>query len=245
MSDQVHGINPLRTADEPDIVPCAICGDNVQHVDKMMVEKEIIHKECFACAFCERKMQMGYCVQELALRGRYGPCWYCTLICAHMPLAKKEQALKDRGVEVQKPHTRRPGARPAAATGAAAYLLGGGGGSLPKELEEAEKLIKSYVDKAAAVEAPAPVAEAVAVPEEAAKKEPTPELDVEELPPPPQTDVDTAAAVEGEAAAMMAECVGADEAAAGAEGGKAPPPPAKAVAIDDYANKYRLQTKKK
>jgi len=37
---------------------------------------------------------------ELSLYNRYGPRWYCSLICAHQPQAVKEAKLKELGIPV-------------------------------------------------------------------------------------------------------------------------------------------------
>ena len=119
------GCGPFGNAQDPEVVPCAVCGDLVQHVDKFAVEKEIgkassvldlminlkhflVHKACFICAYCGCKLQVGHCAQELSFYNRYGPCWYCHLICAYRSVGEKEARLKENGVEVGKKWTRKP-----------------------------------------------------------------------------------------------------------------------------------------
>ncbi|KAI1694799.1 LIM domain-containing protein [Ditylenchus destructor] len=99
----MSGQGPFGNAQDPTIEPCATCGELVPHADKLVVEKETIHKNCFKCALCGTSLQMGHCAVEHNLRGRYGPRWYCTLVCATRPMAEKEAKLKEMGVQVRQP----------------------------------------------------------------------------------------------------------------------------------------------
>ncbi|KAL7074727.1 hypothetical protein ACQ4LE_005939 [Meloidogyne hapla] len=95
------------TAQDPAIVDCAICEKRIEHTDKFVVEKEIIHKDCFKCALCGTRLQVGFCAMELSLYNRYGPRWYCSLICAHQPQSIKEAKLKELGIPVRQPKTKK------------------------------------------------------------------------------------------------------------------------------------------
>uniref|UniRef100_A0A914HZ63 polynucleotide adenylyltransferase n=1 Tax=Globodera rostochiensis TaxID=31243 RepID=A0A914HZ63_GLORO len=87
------------TAQDYDVKDCAICNEGVQLADRLVVEKETIHKGCFKCAFCGTRLQVGNCAMELSFYNRYGPRWYCSLICAHLPTGEKEAKLKELGVQ--------------------------------------------------------------------------------------------------------------------------------------------------
>uniref|UniRef100_A0A914PWK4 LIM zinc-binding domain-containing protein n=1 Tax=Panagrolaimus davidi TaxID=227884 RepID=A0A914PWK4_9BILA len=100
--------NKFGMAQDPTISSCAICGERVEHVDKLVVESETrffinIHKACFKCSLCGDRLQMGHCAVDRALYGRYGPRWYCSLICCTRPISEKEAKLKEMGVQVRQP----------------------------------------------------------------------------------------------------------------------------------------------
>uniref|UniRef100_A0AC35FSB0 LIM zinc-binding domain-containing protein n=1 Tax=Panagrolaimus sp. PS1159 TaxID=55785 RepID=A0AC35FSB0_9BILA len=95
--------NKFGMAQDPTISSCAICGERVEHVDKLVVESETIHKTCFKCSLCGDKLQMGHCAVDRALYGRYGPRWYCSLICCTRPISEKEAKLKEMGVQIRQP----------------------------------------------------------------------------------------------------------------------------------------------
>uniref|UniRef100_A0AC34GWB7 LIM zinc-binding domain-containing protein n=1 Tax=Panagrolaimus sp. ES5 TaxID=591445 RepID=A0AC34GWB7_9BILA len=95
--------NKFGMAQDPEITSCAICGERIEHVDKLVVESETIHKTCFKCSLCGDRLQMGHCAVDRALYGRYGPRWYCSLICSTRPISEKEAKLKEMGVKVRQP----------------------------------------------------------------------------------------------------------------------------------------------
>ncbi|KAL3074234.1 hypothetical protein niasHS_015064 [Heterodera schachtii] len=85
------------TAQDYEMKDCAICNEGVPLGEKLVVEKETIHLGCFKCAYCGTRLQVGNCAMELSFYNRYGPCWYCSLICAHLPTGEKEAKLKALG----------------------------------------------------------------------------------------------------------------------------------------------------
>nr|CAD2187606.1 unnamed protein product [Meloidogyne enterolobii]CAD2199027.1 unnamed protein product [Meloidogyne enterolobii] len=92
-------------AGDPDIKNCAFCGEKVQIADKLMVDREIIHKGCFNCCYCGAKLQAGSAAMEQSFFNRYGPRWYCAGAlgnCALVPVAQKDAKLKERGLNVKK-----------------------------------------------------------------------------------------------------------------------------------------------
>ncbi|KAH7708097.1 LIM domain-containing protein [Aphelenchoides avenae] len=86
---------------------CATCGEEVANADKLVIEKDPIHKACFKCALCDAKLQMGHCAVEHSLRSRYGPRFYCTLVCSTRPVSEKEAKLKEKGVQIRQPKAKK------------------------------------------------------------------------------------------------------------------------------------------
>ncbi|KAL3069982.1 hypothetical protein niasHS_015807 [Heterodera schachtii] len=93
------------TGADPVLEECAFCGEKVTLTDRLMVDRETIHKNCFNCCFCGAKLQPGAAAMELSFYNRYGPRWYCSGhagSCAMTPVAQKDAKLKEKGLNVKK-----------------------------------------------------------------------------------------------------------------------------------------------
>uniref|UniRef100_A0A915CL39 LIM zinc-binding domain-containing protein n=1 Tax=Ditylenchus dipsaci TaxID=166011 RepID=A0A915CL39_9BILA len=93
---------------------CSICGQVVALADKLVVEQETIHKDCFKCSYCELPLKPGDCAQELSFHSRYGPRWYCKrlssasdCVCIQQTITAKETRLREMGVQVRNPKGRK------------------------------------------------------------------------------------------------------------------------------------------
>ncbi|TMS35548.1 hypothetical protein L596_002928 [Steinernema carpocapsae] len=58
--------------------PCAICSDEVYLAEQLLVEKKIIHKRCFRCAYCEQPLRLGNYGTDRAITDAYGIRFYCS-----------------------------------------------------------------------------------------------------------------------------------------------------------------------
>uniref|UniRef100_A0A914HLI1 LIM zinc-binding domain-containing protein n=1 Tax=Globodera rostochiensis TaxID=31243 RepID=A0A914HLI1_GLORO len=84
---------------------CTFCGEKIALTDRLMVDRETIHRNCFNCCLCGAKLQPGHAAMELSFYNRYGPRWYCSGSaggCALTPMSEKDAKLKEKGMNTKK-----------------------------------------------------------------------------------------------------------------------------------------------
>ncbi|KAH7705674.1 hypothetical protein AAVH_27114 [Aphelenchoides avenae] len=70
--------------------PCAVCRAPVKNAEKVVVDRETIHKECFICGYCDKELKHGACA---LIKTSMGKRWFCRN-CALLDPSERQKKLR-------------------------------------------------------------------------------------------------------------------------------------------------------